>query len=158
MSRNGERALKIAPRAGQDRRAQSEVMVARRYVEHGFLDAALRIFVRRVTLVVAQDWSQLVDRLLERGRVADAVRACQIGDLPLPREQLLALGDEDLHRRNVDEALHYYELADADQARWSALVDVLTRLPGHELRAVELTQRYLVADEAPAAITLAASA
>src|SRR5262245_55103032 len=51
MSRNGGRPLKIAPRAaGQDRRAQSEVMVARRYVQHGFLDAALRIFARRVTL------------------------------------------------------------------------------------------------------------
>lgn len=158
MSRNAGRTLKINPRPNPDRRAQSEVLVARRYLEHGFLDAALRIFARRAALVAAADWSRLVDSLLERKRVADAVRACEIGGLPLPRERLLALGDADLQRKNVDGAIHHYELAGADSARWSALVDVLTRLPGHELRAVEVTQRHLVAAEADEPIALAASA
>lgn len=155
MSRDGARALKLAPRAGQERRAHSEVVVARRYLEHGFLDASLRIFGRHVALVEAQDWNRLVERLLERGRVTDAVAVCQTGGIPLPREQLLVLGDRDLQRKDMHGAVRYYELADADHARWSALVDVLTRLPGHELHAMEVVQRHLVSSEAPA--TLAAA-
>lgn len=124
-------------------------MVARRYLEHGFLDAALRIFGRHVGLVEAQDWSRLVERLLERGRVTDAVAVCQSGGLPLPRAQLLVLGDRDLQRKDVHGAVRYYELAEADQGRWSALVDVLTRLPGYELHAMEVAQRHLVSGDGP---------
>ncbi len=159
MSRDGARALKLAPRPGHERRAHSEVVVARRYLEHGFLDAALRIFGRHVGLVEAGDWSRLVERLLERGRVTDAVAVCQSGGIPLPREQLLAFGDRDLRRKDVHGAVRYYELAGADHARWSALVDVLTRLPGHELHALEVAQRHLVsADAAIAPTTLAVPA
>ena len=132
-------------------------MVARRYLEHGFLDAALRIFGRHVGLVEAPDWNRLVERLLERGRVADAVAVCQTGGLPLPREQLLVLGDRDLQRKDVQGAVRYYELAEADEARWSALVDVLTRLPGYELQAMEVAQRHLVSNVA-APMVLAVSA
>jgi hypothetical protein len=159
MSRDGARVLRIAPRAGQERRAHSEVAVARRYLEHGFLDATVRIFGRHVGLVEAQDWSRLVERLLERNRVIDAIAVCQTGGLPLPREQLLVLGDRDLQRKDVHGALRYYELAEADQVRWSALVDVLTRLPGHELHAMEVAQRHLVLGDAAASLVpLAASA
>jgi hypothetical protein len=125
-------------------RAHSEVLVGRRYLEHGFLDAAMRIFGRNAEWVAGADWEALVERLLERGRVAEAVRACAMGGLPLPRTKLLALGDRDLRRKDVLGAIHYYELADADQARWTALVDVLTRLPGYELQAVEIAGRHLL--------------
>ena len=134
-------------------------MVARRYLEHGFLDAALRIFGRHTSVVEAQDWNRLVERLLERGRVTDAIAVCQTGGIPLPREQLLGLGDRGLQRKDVHVAVRYYELAEADQARWSALVDVLTRLPGHELHAMEVAQRHLVSGEgAVVPMTLAVSA
>lgn len=159
MSRDGARGLKLAPRPGHERRAHSEVAVARRYLEHGFLDAALRIFGRHAGVVEARDWSRLVERLLERGRVIDAVAVCQTGGIPLPREQLLGFGDRDLQRKDVHGAVRYYELAGADHARWSALVDVLTRLPGHELHALEVAQRHLVTpDGAAAPLTLAVSA
>jgi hypothetical protein len=159
MSLDAARALKLAPRPVADRRAHSEVVVARRYLEHGFLDAALRIFGRHVALVAPQDWSRLVERLLERGRVTDSIAVCQTGGIPLPRERLLALGDRDLQRKDVHGAVRYYELAEADQTRWSALVDVLTRLPGHELHAMEVVRRHLVPTDAAAApITLAVSA
>lgn len=118
--------------------------MARRYLDHGFLDAAMRIFGRNVAIVAADDWNLLVERLLERGRVADAVHACQTGGVPLPRQTLLALGDRHLRRKDVESAIHFFELAEADPERWSALVDVLARLPGRELTAMEVAQRYLV--------------
>jgi hypothetical protein len=138
-----------------DRRVQAEVVVARRYLEHGFVDAAMRIFARRAPQVTADDWQQLVTRLLERGRVNDAVDVCRLGDIPLPRQELLTLGDRQLRRKDVDGAIHYYELAGADLGRWSALVDVLTRLPGRELHAVEMAGRHLLATEEPAVIAAA---
>ena len=147
-----------APRAGHGRRASSEVVVARRYLAHGFLDVALRIFGRNGTQVTVDDWTLLVDRLLDRGRIAAAVDVCQTGGVPLPREKLLALGDRHLRRQDVDGAIHCYELADADHERWAALVDVLTRFPGRELHAVAVAQRYLVPGEAAASLRLAASA
>jgi hypothetical protein len=149
MSRDGAGALKLEPRTKPERRAHSEVVVARRYLEHGFLDAALRIFGRHAALVDPQDWNRLVERLLERGRVTDAVAVCQTGGIPLPREQLLGFGDRDLQRKDVHGAVRYYELARADRARWSALVDVLTRLPGYELQAMEVAQRHLVSADGP---------
>jgi hypothetical protein len=138
-----------APRPGQGRLAHSEIVVARRYLAHGFLDVAMRIFGRNVAQVTADDWKLLVDRLLERGRIAAAVHVCQTGGLPLPRQELLALGDRHLCRKDIDVAIHYYELADADHARWADLVDVLTRVQGGELRAVAVTKRYLVPGETP---------
>jgi len=134
-------------------------VIARRYLAHGFLDVAMRIFGRNLAQVTANDWTLLADRLLERGRVAAAVQVCQTGRVPLPRQELLALGDGHLRRKDVDGAIHYYALADADHARWSDLVDVLTRLPGGELRAITMAQRYLVprARSAPA-LRVAASA
>src|SRR5262245_9168964 len=43
-----------------DRRVQAEIVVARRYLGHGFVDAAVRIFSRRAANVTAADWQQLV--------------------------------------------------------------------------------------------------
>jgi len=131
-------------RGAHAHRAQSEVLVARRYLDHGFLDVARRIFMRHVPLVAAEDWARLVERLLQRDRVADAVAACQAGGLPLPQERLLALGDDHVRRRDVHAAIHYYELASADAERWANLVDLLARLPGHELHAMQVAQRHLV--------------
>ena len=146
--------------APKGRRALSEVMVARRYLEHGFIDAARRIFERNgdTGLVLPDDWSNLVDRLLERGRIPDAVQACQTGNVPLPRERLLDLGDRQLLRRDVQGAIRYYELADANQERWVGLVDMMTRLPGCELHATEVAQRHLVPTESALALRLVASA
>jgi hypothetical protein len=145
--------------APSQERARSEVVVARRYLDHGFLDATMRIFARHATLVGADDWTRLVARLLERGRVVDAVAVCQTGGVPLPRQALLALGDRQLARKDVDAALRYYELAEADRERWAALLDVLTRLPGRELQATEVAARHLVGTEpAATAPSLAASA
>ena len=119
----------------------------------------MRIFERNAPHVSAGDWALLVGRLLERGRIVDAVRVCKTADLPLPRRELLALGDEHLHRRNVDAAIRCYELGDADQPRWADVVDVLTRFPGGELRATALTERYLVVREPSSpAVPLRASA
>jgi len=100
--------------------------------------------MRHVALVTPEDWTHLVTRLLERGRIADVVAACQAGGLPLPREPLLALGDDHVKRRDVLAAVRYYELAGADVERWASLVDLLSRLPGHELHATEVAQRHLV--------------
>lgn len=135
-------------RAFLDRRARAEIHVARRYLEHGFVDASLRIFVRRAEHVAPDDWSRLVARLLERGRMADAVDVCQRGGIPLPRQELLAMGDRELRRKDLDTAIHYYELAGADAERWSGLVDVLIRLPGRELQATEIAERHLIPRDA----------
>jgi hypothetical protein len=133
-------------RGAHAHRAASEVLVARRRLDNGFIDAARRIFMRHPALVTPEDWTHLVTRLLERGRVADAVVACQAGGLPLPREPLLALGDEHVKRRDVQGAIRYYELAGADVERWASLVDLLARLPGHELHATEVARRHLIRD------------
>jgi hypothetical protein len=125
-------------------RPRSEVAVARRYLDHGFLDVAMRIFGRNVAQVRSDDWRLLVDRLLDRGRVAEAVETCRMGGVPLPRRELLALGDRRLHCKDVDAAIHYYELARADQERWTDVVDVLTRLPARELQAIAVAERHLV--------------
>ncbi|HEV7733148.1 MAG TPA: hypothetical protein VGR62_13340 [Candidatus Binatia bacterium] len=122
----------------------SEVLVGRRYLERGFVDTALRLFVRNAAHVETADWLLLVERLMERNRVADVVRVCELGDVPLPRERLLALGDAALRRRDVDGAKTLYELADADRERWAAFVDVLSALPERERLALSLAERYLV--------------
>src|SRR3990172_4137296 len=99
--------------------SESEVLVGRRYLERGFLDAAMRLFTRNAALVMPADWTRLADRLLERNRVPDVVRVCELGGVPLPRERMLQSGDLALRRRDVDSAMRIYELADADRERWA---------------------------------------
>jgi hypothetical protein len=123
---------------------QSRVLVARRYVEHGFLDAAMRLFAQNPEAVDPADWLDLAEKMIERDRVADAVRVCAVGNVPLPRERLLALGDRCLERRDFDRAIHFYETATADEERWSRMVDILTTSTDQELRAIELAERHLV--------------
>lgn len=123
---------------------QSRVLVGRRYIEHGFLDAAMRLFAQNPAVVEPQDWMDLADKMLERDRIADAVRVCEVGGVPLPRERLLALGDQCLKRRDTDRAIQFYQTGTADQDRWNRVMDVLTSSPDQELRAIELAERYLV--------------
>jgi len=128
---------------------QARVLVARRYVQHGFLDAAMRLFIQDPAPFAPKDWTDLAEKMIERDRIADAVEVCEIGGVPLPRERLLKLGDHYLDRRDTDRAIHFYEIGTADRERWSRVVDVLTTMPAQELRAIELAGRYLVSD-APA--------
>src|SRR5579885_2928594 len=115
------------PESPMSTTSHATALVARRYLEHGFLDAALRLFLRHPAAMAAGDWTCLVERLMARGRITDAVRACSAGGVPLPRERLLAVGD---------------------RARWAQLVDGLTALPTQERRALELAHRHLVPDAA----------
>jgi hypothetical protein len=123
--------------------SDSEVLVGRRYLERGFLDAAMRLFVRNPELVTAMDWTSLADRLLERNRIPDAVRVCELGGVPLPRERMLAAADACLKRKDVDGAMRLYELAGADRERWAKLVDLMTMLPDRERQAIEIVGRHL---------------
>jgi len=123
--------------------SESEVLVGRRYLERGFLDAAMKLFVRNAELVPASDWSRLAERLLGRNRIADVVRVCELGSVPLPRETMLAAGDASLKRKDVDGAMRLYELANADHDRWMRMLDVLTSLPDRERLAVEVVERHL---------------
>ena len=122
---------------------ESEVLVARRYLERGFLDAAMRLLVRNAELVLVADWNRLAERLLERNRIPDAVRVCELGGVPLPRERLLAAADAFLKRKDIDGALRLYELVGADRERWTRLVDMMTALPDRARQAVEIAERHL---------------
>lgn len=128
--------------------SQSEVLVGRRYLERGFLDAAMKLFLRNTGYVATEDWSRLADRLMERGRVLDVVRICELGDIPLPRERMLAIGDSSLGRRDFDRAIRFYELADAGRERWSRVVDELTAVPEREYQARVIAERHLGASPA----------
>jgi hypothetical protein len=121
----------------------SEVLVGRRYLERGFLDAAMKLFVRNAPVVEPEDWTRLAERLMERSRIPDVVRVCEVGGVPLPRERMLGIADEHLRRKDVDTAIRLYELAGADRDRWVRLVDVLTGLPDRERLAIEVTERHL---------------
>ena len=123
--------------------SKSEVLVGRRYLERGFLDAAMKLFVRNAAEVPASDWSALVDRLMERNRVTDVVSVCGLASIPLPRERMLDLGDRALKRRDVDAALRFFELGKADRERWEMMLDVLTTYPDRERQAVEVVARHL---------------
>ena len=123
--------------------SESEVLVGRRYLERGFLDAAMRLFVRNAELVTAADWTRLADRLLERNRIPDVVRVCELGAVPLPRERLLIVADGQLKRKDIEGAMRLYELAGADRERWARMVDVLTALPDRERQAIEIVERHL---------------
>ena len=123
--------------------SQTDVLVGRRYLERGFLDAAMKLFIRNAPLVTATDWTTLAERLLERQRMCDVVRVCELGDVPLPRERMLALGDGHLRRKDFDGAIRVYEMAGADQERWSRMVDLLTAMPDRERQALGIAERYL---------------
>lgn len=127
----------------------SEVLVGRRYLERGFLDAAMKLFVRNAPAVEPPDWTRLAERLMERSRIPDVVRVCELGEVPLPRERMLGIADDHLRRKDVDTAIRLYELAGADHERWVHLVDVLTGLPDRERLAIEVTTRHLTLDGAP---------
>lgn len=126
--------------------SESEVLVGRRYLERGFLDAAMKLFVRNAELVTPADWGRLGERLMERNRIPDVVRICELGGVPLPRERMLAAGDASLKRKDVDGALRLFELAGADRERWTRLVDLMTSLPDRERQAVEIVERHLAAE------------
>ncbi len=122
---------------------ESQVLVGRHYLERGFLDAAMKLFARNATAVTGEDWSRLAARLMERNRLQDVVRICELGSVPLPREEILARGDTALKRKDVDSAMRYYDLAKADEERWSHLVAVMTDLPDRERQALEVAARHL---------------
>jgi hypothetical protein len=107
----------------------------------------MRLFVRNAAAVEAADWLGLADRLLERNRIADVVRICELGAVPLPRERILVAGDQYLRRKDIDATLRLYELAQADRDRWAKLVDVLAAIPDRMRQAVEVVERHL-GDEA----------
>jgi hypothetical protein len=121
----------------------SEVIVGRRYLERGFLDAAMKLFVRNAPAVEPGDWTFLAERLMERSRIPDVVHVCETGGVPLPRERMLGIADEHLKRKDVDTTIRLYELAGADDERWTHLVDVLSGLPDRERLAIEMTERHL---------------
>ena len=123
--------------------SESEVLVGRRYLDRGFLDAAMKLFIRNADRVTSADWTQLGDRLMERGRILDVVRVCELGGVPLPRERMLELGDLYLRRKHIDDTIRLYELAEADRDRWARLLDVLTVSPDRERQAVEVVERHL---------------
>lgn len=128
---------------------ESEVLVGRRYLERGFLDAAMKLFVRNAEHVGAEDWSVLADRLMERNRIQDVVRVCELGGVPLPRERLLEVGDGYLRRKDLDGTVRLYELASADRERWARLVDVLSGIPERERLAIRIAESHLSAAPAP---------
>jgi len=128
--------------------SESEVLVGRRYLERGFLDAAMKLFNRNAELVTAADWTRLADSLLERNRIPDVVRICELGAVPLPRERILSTADASLKRKDVDGAIRLYELVGADRDRWAHLVDILTSLPDRARQAVEIAERHLGVERA----------
>jgi hypothetical protein len=127
----------------------SEVLVGRRYLERGFLDAAMKLFVRNAPAVDPLDWTRLAERLMERSRILDVVRVCELGGVPLPRERMLGIADDYLRRKDVDTAIRLYELGGADRERWVRLVDVLSGLPDRERLAIGMTERHLQPDAIP---------
>jgi len=127
----------------------SEVLVGRRYLERGFLDAAMKLFVRNAPGVDPADWTRLAERLMERSRILDVVRVCELGGVPLPRERMLGIADDYLRRKDVDTAIRLYELGGADRERWVRLVDVLSGLPDRERLAIGMTERHLQPDAIP---------
>jgi hypothetical protein len=137
---------------------ESEVVVGRRYLGRGFIDAAMHLFARNAALVRAADWNTLVDRLMDRRRIADVVRVCELAGIPLPSERLLELGDTALARRDVESAKSFYEIAGADTGRWSRLLDVLIGVPEYRQLALAIADRHLAqgrAEPGPAEVAAA---
>ncbi len=130
---------------------QADVLVGRRYLSRGYLDQALELFTRNADVVATADWSLLRDKLLERGRIQDMVRVCELGRVPIPSAQLVARGDKALKTKDIDLAIDLFELANADRPHWEQVVDVLIEMPDRKRQAVAIADRYLVDHaEAPA--------
>ncbi len=123
--------------------ADAEVFLGRRYLAKGFVDDAMRIFMQHGDTVPAEDWTALRDRLLERGRIADVITVCKVGKIPIPREELLDLGDQYLARADVDRAIDLYELIEADAPRWERVVDRLIEMPDRFQQARSIAARHL---------------
>ncbi len=130
---------------------QADVLVGRRYLSRGYLDQALELFTRNADIVAVVDWSLLRDKLLDRGRIQDMVRVCELGHVPIPSEQLVVRGDKALKTKDIDLAIDLFELAGADRERWEKVVDVLIEMPDRKRQAVAIADKYLVDhDEVPA--------
>ncbi len=123
---------------------EADILVGRRYLAKGYLDQALEFFSRNADFVAPQDWTTLRDRLLDRGRIQDMVRVCNLGRVPIPSDQLLIRGDKALITKDIDLVIDLYELAGADRARWEKVVDVLVEMPERKRQAVSIADRYLV--------------
>ena len=123
--------------------SQTDVLVGRRYLDRGFLDVAMKIFIRNAPLVSPKDWMSLADCLLERQRMADVVRVCEVGGVPLPQQKMLEQGDLHLRRKDFDAAIRLYEMADADRERWTRIVDLLTAVPERGRQVLEIAERHL---------------
>ena len=132
---------------------QADVLVGRRYLSRGYLDQALELFIRNADTVATADWSLLRDKLLERGRIQDMVRICELGHVPIPSEQLVVRGDKALKTKDIDLAIDLFELAGADRERWEKVVDVLIEMPDRKRQAVGIADRYLVEHAEVAAST-----
>jgi hypothetical protein len=132
---------------------QADILVGRRYLAKGYLDQALELFTRNADSVAPQDWNDLRDKLLERGRIQDMVRVCDLGHVQIPSEQLLVRGDKALITKDIDLVINLYELAGADRGRWEKVVDVLVEMPERKRQAVAIADRYLVDASATPAVT-----
>ena len=121
----------------------AEVLVGKRSLAKGFLDDALRVFAQQAAGIAPEDWATLRDRLLERGRISDVVEVCRLGNVPLPREEILSIGDHYLARADMDRAIDMYELVGADQARWERVVDRLIERPERMRQARSIAAKHL---------------
>jgi len=123
---------------------KADILIAKRSLAKGYVDQALDAFSRNADAVEANDWEQLRDALLERGRVREMVRVCGLGAVAIPRDELLARADHALVMKNIDQVIDLYELAGADRARWEKAVDVLIDMPDRRRQAVSIADRHLV--------------
>ncbi len=123
--------------------AEADVFLGRRYLAKGFLDDALRMFMQRPASFTAADWTTLRDRLLARGRIDDVLDVCKAGGIPIPRDELLSIGDEYLRRMDAERAIKFYEIAEADQARWERVIDQLIQRPDRHHQARSIAARHL---------------
>lgn len=126
---------------------EAEVLIGQRYLDKGFLDDAFLLFQRNAEKVTPQDWARLRDALMKRGRAEEAVQVCRLGQVDLPRQELLERGDRCLDHRDVSMAIYFYELAKADQEKWSQVVDALVKIPGWMRRAWSIADKHLVGRE-----------
>jgi len=78
---------------------------------------------------------------VELYKIIRPVRVCEIGGVPLPCAQLLALGDGRLGWKDVEGAIRLYELGDADRERGARVIDLPTARPDQERRAIALAER-----------------
>ncbi len=88
-------------------------------------------------------------KLLERGRLQDMVRVCQLGQIAIPRDRLLERADRALVTKDIDLLLDLYELADAGPERWEKVVDLLIDMPERKRQALTIADRYLVKRAGP---------